>query len=321
MGTLPSEVQPGDTISSELMTTILSRLSELSDVVLTGTQSVPDVIGKTLADARTLIQQPSRQLALGFVVDVTGEAISPNAEGNSDLVVLNQSPIAGRLTVVHSSVNLVVSKKAGSSPIPNPGVQPEITGTETLNGDSETNFSVGDTMVLVGKKFSANVAENVVTFNAVEASVVSSDPTNPRNRLHVQVPFGIPGAPTAPGEERGLDVVVALTRSDSGLQATFQVDITAPVENAPTITSVDPYPAREGEKITIHGTNLNSVEKVLIKYREVVKEVLNVKSEDKKIDATVPDFGIPQGGIPECTLTVKSGEVSVTKNVRIQSAV
>ena len=69
MPTLPSEVQPGDIISSELMTEILSRLSQLSDAVLTGTQSVPNLIGLSLTDARTLIQQPSLQLALGFVVD------------------------------------------------------------------------------------------------------------------------------------------------------------------------------------------------------------------------------------------------------------
>ena len=301
MPTLPSEVQPGDIISSELMTEILSRLSQLSDAVLTGTQSVPNLIGLSLTDARTLIQQPSLQLALGFVVDATGAVINPNAAANANLIVLNQSPVASHLAPVNSSVDLIVSQSAGASPNPNPGPQPTITITETIEGDSATEFAVGESMVLVGNNFSAISSQNIVTFNGVSA-IVSSDPADPTRRLIIEVPSSVPGAPVNPGDDTLENVVVILRHAISNLSATTQIDIAAPIPNSPTITSLSDSLLFEGQNLTIIGTNFTEASVVTIRGEVASIAELNAPTS---LEVTVPEFDdIPANAVVSAQVVV-----------------
>lgn len=301
MPILPSEVQPGDIISSELMTEILSRLSQLSDIVITGTQQVPNVIGMNLADARTQIQLPSRQLALGFVVNTVGAAVNPNAAANSNLIVLNQTPIAGHLAAINSSVNLVVSQSGGGSTNPDPAQQPVISGTETLGGSNATEFAVGENMVLVGNNFSANASQNIVTFDGVRA-LVSGNAADPTRRLFVEVPTGIPDGPVNPGDIKE-NVVVIVRHAISNLSATVQVDVSAPIPNSPTITSLSHSLRFEGQNLIITGTNFTAESVVTIRDEEA--EVVQFTSTTLEI--VVPEFDdIPGNAVVPASVVVNN---------------
>ena len=114
------------------MTEILEELARLGQTVPGGSQIVPNVFGTRLIDARAIITEPSRQLALGFVLDSNGAGIDPIASVNSDLIVLNQSPAADSRVAINTSVNLIVSAAASTSPQPQP--RPTITQLETPTG-------------------------------------------------------------------------------------------------------------------------------------------------------------------------------------------
>lgn len=317
MPTLPLNVQPGDIISSELMTLILTRLSELSDVVITGTHAVPDVIGTQLYAAKKAIEQPSRQLSLGFVIDITGAAIDPNDGKNATLIVLNQSPPAGSLVKVNSPVNLIVSGTAGSTP--DTGQQPAITSTQTVGGASATDFAVGDSMVIVGSNFRANPAQNIVTFDDIQATI-SSDPAAPTQRLLVTVPAGIPGAPANPGDATKSNVTLKVQDALSKLFATTTVNITAPIPGQPTISAVSPSIQYEGLNITISGTNFTGDTTVTIK--DVQASIVSFTST--KIVATVPQYQDIVSGPPipgSLVVTVPDvGSATYSQSFYIQGA-
>lgn len=299
MPNLPLTVQPGDIISSELMTLILNRLAELTDVVLTGTQMVPDVVGMRLFDAKNLIQQPSRQLSLGFVIDLGGASLNPNSAENAALIVINQSPTSGSLAQINAPVNLIVSQSAQVTP--SPGPQPTIAGTETLDGTSETDFAVNDTLVIVGTNFSANAAQNFVTFNDTRATQVSGDPADPTRRLFVTVPTGIPGAPVNPGDGPLSNVVVRVRNVISNLSAMTSINVTAPVGNAPSIVAIEPSIQFEGEDISITGANFSPDSQVTI--RDVSAVIVSTSASE--IVATVPQFNdIASGALVPAKLVV-----------------
>jgi hypothetical protein len=298
MPNLPLNVQPGDIISSDLMTAILTRLAELSDVQPTGTQVVPNVFGTRLTDARSLITQPVRQLTLGFVIDISGASVDPLAAANLSLIVLNQNPVANSLVALNTPVNLVVSQaSAGSGP---PVVQPPtITQTETPTGTVTTNFAVSSTIVLVGTNYSATASENTVTFNNI-AAIVSGDPANPTQRLFVTVPTGIPGAPVDAGDSdlTGVNLVV---QTLSGTPAITTITLTAPVADQPAIVSVSPGSPFETTDITITGTNFTSTAEVLIRGQSATI----VSNNPTQLVATVPNFAdIPSDAIVNSSLVV-----------------
>jgi hypothetical protein len=317
VATLPKQIQPGDIISSELMNAILARLAALGEAKPGGTQSVPNVLGTRLVDARALITQPSTQLALGFVIDVSGAAVDPLAGANSSLIVLNQSPVADTRVVPNTSVNLVVSQTSTGGTTPG-NLPPTITRTETPTGTVTTTFPVNGTMIIVGTNFSANAAENKVTFDNTTANV-TVDPADPTRRLVVIVPTGIPGAPVNPGDAARPGVVVSV-QTATGAPATTTVTVSAPAAQQPTITSVTPATQFEGNNITIAGTNFAPEAQVVI--RGTTAAVVSRTST--QIVATVPDFpDINSGALVPASLTVSVpdvGDATFTGTFRVRGA-
>src|SRR5882672_1286835 len=233
MATLPTQVQTGEVFSAALMNAVLAELVRLGgNQVPGGTQVVPNVFGTFLGDARATILQPSRQLTLGFIFDVTGTAVNPLAAGNFNLIVLNQSPPADTLVAPNTPVNLVVSQAAAGTP----SLPPTITRTETVTGTGSTTFPVNGTLVIVGTNFSATAAQNTVTFDNTPATV-TNDPADPTRRLVVVVPTGIPGGPVNPGDPARAGVVLRVL-TPNGTPVSTTVTVTAPVAGQPTITSV-----------------------------------------------------------------------------------
>ncbi len=261
MATLPTQIRPGDVISSDLMNAILDALTQLQGNV-SGTQTVPNFFGSLLSDARTAILLPSRQLALGFTFDVSGASIDPFASSNAALIVLNQSPSAGVRVPPGTPVNLLVSRSGTSTPPPTPN-PPTITRTESIGGVAASSFAVGASLVVVGINFSATPSQNTVTFNNVPAASVMVDPADPTRRLIVTVPTGIPGAPTTSGG-RALSNVTLRVQTPNGAPATTTLTITAPVAGQPTIADIAPVTQFEGSDITITGTNFTQTAQVSI---------------------------------------------------------
>ena len=287
MATLPTQVRAGDIISSELMNAILQQLAALGTPETGGgSQVVPNVFGMFLADARNVILQPARQLAMGFVFDTGGASVDPGAAANAHLIVLNQSPPADTRTQPNTPVNLVVSaSSSGGGSTGNPA--PTITRTETPSGTASTAFAVLAPMAIVGTNFSATASDNVVRFDGTVASSVANDPADPTRRLIVVVPSGIPGAPVNPGDPAKANVQLGVSTLGSA-PVTTAITVNPPVANSPSITSVTPSTQFEKLNITIAGTNFTPTAQVLI--RGVTATLVGTPTATS-ITATVPDFG------------------------------
>ena len=290
MATLPTQVRPGDVITSELMNAILDAIGKLQGTP-TGTQQVPSVFGGTLGDARSAILQPGRQLALGFVLDVSGASIDPLVAANAGLIVLNQAPAGGTLVAPGTPVSLVVSRAAGSTaPPPAPPSPPTITRTETPTGTATSSFAVGASLVVVGLNFSATASQNTVTFNDVPAASVSVDVGDATRRLIVTVPSNIPGAPTSSGGAPLAGVVLRVATPNT-TPATTTVTITAPVPAQPTIIGVSSALVLENTDITITGTNFTQSASVIFRVGNNTPVTATVSSRTStQIVARVPNF-------------------------------
>jgi hypothetical protein len=233
---LPTKVLPGQLISVDTMNAIIDELARLraGAGTPTGTVSVPSFFGLTLAQTRALIAQPTTQVSLGAVLDITGAGIDILATANAGRIVINQAPAAGALVAPTIPVNLVVSGDASGAPPPPPPA-PTITDFQTIGGTSATGFRVSDQMVVVGTNFNVVASQNAVTVGGVVATVLS-DPGDPTRRLIVTIPTGIPGAPTT---------------STGAPLANVQVSVT--VGTAPAVLrtiTVNPPPAAPGPTIT-----------------------------------------------------------------------
>lgn len=310
MATLPTQVRPGDIVSSDLINAILQTLAQLQGDPGSGTQSVPNLFGLLLRDARTIIQQPNRQLSLGFVLDVAGAAVDPLAAANIGLIVLTQNPPADARVAPGTSVNLVVSRSDAG--VPNPGPQPPtITRTETPSGTAATSFAVGTSLAVVGTNFNASSSQNTVTFNNVAAASVINDPADPTRRLLVTVPSGIPNAPTLPGLPALANVTLRIV-TPNGTPATTTVSVSAPVPLQPTITSIQPLTQQETANITITGTNFAAGVQVRIRGSNAAI----VSSNATTIVATVPNFAdIPASGVaPAAVVVTVPGFSDITFN-------
>ena len=292
MATLPTQVRPGDVITSELMNAILEVLFQLKGGI-GGTQIVPNLFGATLLNARGSILQPGRQLQLGLVVDVSGAAIDPMATVNNALIVLNQNPSAEARVDPGTPVNLLVSRASsgGSNPPVNP---PTIARTETVGGTLSTSFAVGATVAIVGTGFSATASQNTVTFNDRSAASVANDPADPTRRLLAVVPTQITGAPVNPGDA-ALNGVVMRVNTEGAGQAQSTVTVTAPVPSQPSISQINPMIQNEGGTITITGANFTLDTQVRI--RNVVATIVGSPTATS-IVAMVPQFADIQPGTP-----------------------
>lgn len=259
MLTLPEKVYPGEKISSDLMNAVLAELKRLQRTsVQGGTQAVPNVLGAFLRDAITAITIPSRQLSMGFVLDVTGATVDPHVSSNLTLVVLNQSPVGDQRVAPSTPVNLIVSGSIGvSTPPVNPPTT--ISRTETATGTVATSFRVGEAMVLVGTNFRVTTALNTITFNGQPAVNISNDLSDATRRLNLIVPTGIAGAPVNPGDAALAGVVLSITTPGNS-PVTTTVTVTAPSGLAqPSISGFTPGAQFEGAALTINGTNFSTV--------------------------------------------------------------
>lgn len=243
------EVQPGDLITADFMNALIRAVKNLSTGPGGGV-SVPNLFGRTLRDAKTVLAAAGSQLSLGVVVDAFGLVVNPSDATNDLRMVINQTPPAGTVAFSGSSVALVLAAKpsAGQAPA-NP---PTITQIVRANSSPpETTIPAGTEMQIIGQDFDVVSGNNIVKLNEVALPPPSAAST--RFVLYVQVPTaGIPGfPPTGP-----MQVNVTVTTPAGGTSQARQATISPPQATpTPQITGITPNPGVLGNTITITGNN------------------------------------------------------------------
>jgi hypothetical protein len=255
MADLPDEVLPGELISSEWINSLLAKLGELdtkvqqlSGSISTGTVTVPNVFGQTLATARAIITLPAQQLTLGVVYDAYGSIVNPNQAGKGTLRVLAQIPAAGAKVNSGTAMSLVVA--ATPSATPAAPIKPIINSlTPSLI------LPVGSQVEIKGSNFDVSPANNIITFGGVLAAGGPNSDSNTVSLKGVVVPTEIDDAPTVFGQASKTNVPIVVNTPLGGASEPFMCTIAAPpavpLSNISTIT---PSPAFLGGQMTITGT-------------------------------------------------------------------
>ena len=291
-------VLPGEVIRASLINQLIDAANAGTGPAPIGVL-VPDLFGRTLSQAQSLLTQPSTNLALGTALDVFGAVVDPSAPGSGSRFVLNQSPSTGTRLPIGSPVNVVIAAP-GTVTLP----PPVITRTETVTGTVTSTFRVGDTLVVVGSGFSTAAALNVVTIGGRPATA-TNDPANPTQRLVVVVPTGIPGGPVNPGDPTLNNVVLAVSTSGSA-PATTQINVQAPSGVQPNITGFSPSQQFVGSPVTLNGQNFSAVLARNIVRLGTTNATVTVAAATQ-LTFTVPDLpglGAPSGSSVNVNITL-----------------
>src|SRR5437870_1551254 len=102
-------VQPGEVIRSSFINGLIDQINALGTGAPPAGVAVPNVLGRTLSQARTTITQPSVNLALGVTLDAQGILVDPNAPASANRIVIMQSPQAGVRLTPGSAVDLILA--------------------------------------------------------------------------------------------------------------------------------------------------------------------------------------------------------------------
>lgn len=250
-------VQPGDLITSSQWNSVLdgledalSRLATLEGGIGAGTETVPGLFGRTLSQARAILQQPSSRLSLGRVLDAHGATITPGLPTVQGRLVIGQLPPPGARVGPGSTVDLVVAGLAdGGGTQPTPGPQ--------IIGFNQAQTAILQPVVILGSNFDPVAANNQVTFDSVPTAAPPTEQST-TNSLFVRVPEGIPGAPTAPGDTLDVEVRVTTPTGTATRQHTIEPPLAAAV---PVIDNIDTAPNPTGvvgQPLTINGSNFST---------------------------------------------------------------
>lgn len=299
MASLPSQVQPGDLISSDLMNEMLDELASLKSAIdqfgaPTGTVPVPNLFGLTLSEARAIITQPARQVTLGTVIDITGVTVDPLAQTNRLRVVLTQSPTAGARVQPGYAINLVVSASpdGSSGPVAKP---PTITELQTPDGTTTTTFAVGDGMVIVGTNFDPTPPNNAVSFNGISVTP-KPNANDPTRRLIIVVPTGIPNAPSEPGQTslEGVNIVVTTPVASASTTCTVAAPSATP---PPQITGITPAFAPLSGSVTVNGTGFSTTaSENTVHFGDAAGTVTNANATSLTVDVPAALSGLNNQG-------------------------
>jgi hypothetical protein len=234
-------VQSGEVIRANVINTLIDQVNALGSGAPGPGVTVPNVIGRPLSQARTMITQPSVNLSLGLTIDASGVLVDPNAPASATRIVIMQSPPAGTRATVGSAVDLALATLGpGPSPQPKP----------VINSLSASSRPIGQPVTILGDNFDLSAANNQVTFNGTAAGVPS--PAS-KTSLTVLVP---------PLASPPVSATIVVTTPAGGSSNGFSITVTAPLGTPnPTISSIDVSPnpiAVVGQTITINGTNFDA---------------------------------------------------------------
>lgn len=233
-------VNPGDLIKSDLINAIIQNIEALNTALAgvggAGLVTVPNTIGRTLAEARTIIINPTTHMNMGGIIDVTGQSVSAVAEEAQVRRVVSQVPVPGARVVSGTAMSLVLSIRPGTgggTPSDVPTIQSVAAGR------------IDEVVAITGNNFELAREQNQVFFAGVKAN----DPaTATKTMLTVRIPdIGLP--PGAPATE--VDVLVRTPHGEASSKAMVSPRAQVP---SPQVAEVSPVQVSELGSVTVKGT-------------------------------------------------------------------
>jgi hypothetical protein len=243
------KVEPGALIKSNLINAIIENLQFLNSALpagATGLVSVPNFVGRTLANARSILSEPTTHLNLGSVFDASGVGYSGAAANVQARLIVNQVPPFSSRVPSGTAIDLVLAFQPSTSTT-TASNRPTIT---TVVGSQPGEVRIGDPVTINGSNFELIPGNNQVIFGSTNAPTPLS---SNGDALVVVVPE------ISPGESVEVRVrVPGRTPNDTSLPVTVKV-LPRAEQPQPVITGVS-VPAgnpantiTEGDDITING--------------------------------------------------------------------
>ncbi len=202
MATTLVPVKPGDLITSDLFNLLIQTVNQLQagqTQIPPGAVLVPNLFGQTLANAASVLIQPALKLGVGTTLDVLGNALDPDLPDSKARIVLAQNPLAGAYSLPGTGVNMVLSASVtGGGGQTGPKVK--------ISTFIPQKAPIKQPLTIIGEGFDADPFKNEVTIGGIPAGTPSSQSTT--TSLFVVVPENIPNAPSAPGSEMVVKVMV-----------------------------------------------------------------------------------------------------------------
>jgi len=232
-------VRPGDLITSDLINAIIANIAELNTALAgiggAGLVVVPNTIGKTLAEARAIISNPTTHLNMGGIIDVTGQSVSAVADEAQVRRVVSQAPVPGARVISATALSLVLTIRpgtggSGTTPSDAPVIQSVATGR------------IGDVVAINGNNFELAREDNDVLFAGVPAETPL---TATKTMLTVRIP-----EITLPSGSTGTTVDVLLRTAHGEAPGTAVVQPKAAVPT-PRVMGVSPTTVSEAGTLTI----------------------------------------------------------------------
>jgi hypothetical protein len=273
-----TEVEPGQLITSALWNSLCdtvidleTQVQQLTGSISTGNSIVPELFGRTLKQAKSLLGVPALQLTPGFVIDAFGTPVDISLPASDNLIVIGQMPVAGARVNPGSSVNLAVSASQSAG---TPAVKPP-----KINTFNPSPVPAGTEVTIGGENFSSDKTEiTTLTFDGVAAPVSSSTPTT----IKAVVPKTMLNGPNKVGDPTRNNVNVHLVVKGNATDGTCSVS--APVSDTPSphIDSITPNPGVFTADLNIIGTGFSSS-----------PQDHRVKFSGKPVDGVIPKAATP----------------------------
>ncbi len=295
------KVKPGDLIKADLINGLIDVVGEhtavLSGIGGVGLVSVPNLVGRTFADARAVINLPATHMVLGSVFDAYGQVVNVIATEAQTRIVLNQTPPPGARVAGGTTLSLVLS------------VRPSAAGTvpsdlPVIKSFDPASTRIGEVVVINGDNFDVSRSANEVFFAGVKADTPL---TADQKTLGVRIP-DIPDPPTGTATKE-VDVRVKTPRGEAASKTTVRAK--AAVQK-PVIASLTPTMVTQGSTLTITGTGFASTpanNRVLFESREVVPQ----GGAAGTLTVVIPDtfaaaFGVSSGNQRLLHVVVRNNE-------------
>jgi len=312
------KVERGGLIEADLMNLIIDKLVILSDTVSslggsTGNVTVPNLFGRTLSSAQSLITEPQIKLRLGNTIDAFGAALNPNLPETRTKIVIGQVPASGVRVPVNSSVDLLLSAQ--------PSTNGNGTTTSTvpkITGFNPTKTPVGEKVTIFGENFEVDLAKNKVFFD--DTPTAAPPEKGGTTELLVRVPSI--SSPPAAGTEKKVNVRVELPE---GKVATGETTLLPALGGEPpeliSIRGSDPDVLTVGEIATITGKNFSEkLQENTVIFGTITAGVETSGNSTTTLRVRVPDLpGLPPGGFRSVDIgvSVAGRQSNLIKNKEI----
>ncbi len=238
-------VGEGKLIRSDVFKWMIERIRELEGRVGSGNRvDVPNFIGRTLRDARIILDESSVQLRLGPVLDVEGQSVDPEEEADEGRIVLMQTPDPGGQTTANRLIRLLVAT-AEDEPLPNPEIE----------GFDPEPVRVREDVTIHGENFSSpweSERGDRVTFEGVEGTVKVEQ--SHEGALVVRVPEDIPGVPDRGEEVTEINVTVTARGNSDSDTLEVQPPSGQEIPQIDDVVAADEGNIRVGGAIEIRGS-------------------------------------------------------------------